>query len=866
MFKFFDFFRKNRDVECSGLEDSIFYRKYTSFKQLLIANNHALEIIADLENTIYQDKPFTSMYAVSQTESLVMEVNSIAMNLNELSGNRYPELPHAAQRIAEKIFSELLRKRHFEDTSFVLPIERLSLENAPEVGGKAANLGEVYNRAHLPVPLGFAITAYGYQLFLDYNELSDLIQNKLKDLDINKTEALMALSQEIQNRIMDADLPADLESSILQAARDLREKIPHDFKLSVRSSATSEDAEASFAGQHATVLNVSEANLIEAYKEVVASTFSPRAIYYRRRRGYRDQDVNMSVACIVMINAKASGVMYTVDPNDSRHAVIMISAVWGLAADAVEGAAATDFFEVNKKNLAVEAQEVAVKERRLRPDASDGVSEEVLPDDLRRAACLRPEEIQLLADYGLKLEKHYGYALDIEWAIDLQGRLFILQSRPLKRSQRFGVETAGAASGTGTDAITQPILLKGGQTACDGTASGYAYIIESDHRLHHIPEGVVVIARQTSPRYVPLMGRICAFITDVGSVTGHMASVAREFRIPTLVGVGNATGTISNGEEITVDATKRVVYRGRVDALLTEKKSVNPMKDSPTYNLMKSVLRRIAPLNLTDPQHDNFNPAGCRTLHDVIRFAHEMSMREMFRISDNVSPDECVAVPLRAYLPMKIVVVDLGNGLRKGRSGSHAELEDVTSIPFQALLRGMKHEQVNWSRDVGISWGGFASIVAQTAIRDPMTEGRMGAPSYAVIAGHYLNFNSRLGFHFTTIDTYSGPKVNDNYITFYFKGGAADIGRRSRRALMIAQILKQLGFKVELKGDMVRGEIKKYEENFLVEKLDQLGRLLGTVRLLDMHLADDRQVDWYVEQFMQGNYQFETDRATAAKV
>jgi pyruvate,water dikinase len=162
---------------------------------------------------------------------------------------------------------------------------------------------------------------------------------------------------------------------------------------------------------------------------------------------------------------------------------------------------------------------------------------------------------------------------------------------------------------------------------------------------------------------------------------------------------------------------------------------------------------------------------------------------------------------------------------------------------------------------VGISWGGFASIVAQTAIRDPMTEGRMGAPSYAVIAGHYLNFNSRLGFHFTTIDTYSGPKVNDNYITFYFKGGAADIGRRSRRALMIAQILKQLGFKVELKGDMVRGEIKKYEENFLVEKLDQLGRLLGTVRLLDMHLADDRQVDWYVEQFMQGNYQFEARTA-----
>ena len=236
--------------------------------------------------------------------------------------------------------------------------------------------------------------------------------------------------------------------------------------------------------------------------------------------------------------------------------------------------------------------------------------------------------------------------------------------------------------------ITHPVLLQGGQTACDGAASGFAYIIESDHMLHHIPEGVVVVARQTSPRYVPLMGRIRAFITDVGSVTGHMASVAREFRIPTLVGVGNGTAVIAHGDEITVDATRRVVYRGRVDALLTGRKPVNPMKDSPTYNLMKSVLKRIAPLNLTDPQKDNFHPTGCRTLHDIIRFAHEMSMREMFRISDHLAPDECAPVPLRVYLPMKILVVDLGNGLRPGRTTAHAELEDVTSIPFRALLNG----------------------------------------------------------------------------------------------------------------------------------------------------------------------------------
>jgi pyruvate,water dikinase len=505
---------------------------------------------------------------------------------------------------------------------------------------------------------------------------------------------------------------------------------------------------------------------------------------------------------------------------------------------------------------------VAEKKRRLKTDAAGGVSEEALPPEMQQAACLSDAELRRLAEYGLKLEAHYGNALDIEWAIDPSGKLFILQARPLKRTQRAASEVEAAAPGpAAAPAIANPVLLQGGQTACDGAAAGVAYVIESDHMLHHIPEGVVVVARQTSPRYVPLMGRIRAFITDVGSVTGHMASVAREFSIPTLVGTGRATQAIRHGDEVTVDATRRVVYAGRVDGLLKEKPPLNPMKGSPTYKLVKSVLKRIAPLNLTDPQQDSFAPSGCKTLHDIIRFAHEMSMREMFRITDQVAPDDCIAVPLRVYLPMKVLVVDLGNGLRTGWSGRQAELEDVTSIPFRALLAGMKHELVDWSRTPGLNWGGFASIVAQSAIRDPVAEGRMGAPSYAVIAGHYLNFNSRLGYHFTTIDSFCGREVNDNYITFYFKGGAADIGRRSRRAQMIAQILKQMAFKVELKGDMVRGEIKKYEEAALVEKLDLLGRLLGAVRLLDMHLSDDRQVDWYVEQFMRGNYRFEAETA-----
>lgn len=860
MFKFLDWFRGGPEATTrSSAEQSVLQRRYASFKRLLVANNRALEIIADLENTVYQDKPFTYIYAVSQTEALTIEVESITRELNALTDDEFPELPHTARAITQKIFAELMDKRRFEDTSLVMPLERLSLENAAEVGGKAANLGEIRNRAGLPVPPGFAVTAYGYQRFLDYSELTEFIGERLKGLDIDDTERLMEVSADIQQRIAAADLPADLEEAILTAARGLRAKLPGGFKLAVRSSATSEDSEASFAGQHATVLNVGETGLIAAYKEVVASTFSPRAVYYRRRRGYRDQDVNMSVACIAMVDARVSGVMYTVDPNDERHAVIFISAVWGLAADAVEGAVDTDFFEVDKRRRRLVASRVAVKRRRLRLSSGDGLLEEEVPEGAAAAPCLDAADIDRLAAAALTLEQHYGYALDIEWAIDGGGRLFILQARPLRRSQPFGAGEAASGAAPAVEAITAPVLMQGGQTACDGAACGRAYVIASDHLLHHIPEGSIVVARQTSPRYVPLMGRIRAFATDVGSVTGHMASVAREFRIPTLVGLGNATAVIPHGEEITLDATGRTIYRGRVDSLVVEKKPLNPMRDSPTFKRMQQALKRIAPLTLTDPTQANFTPAGCRTLHDVIRFAHEKAMQAMFRLGDARPAPGHTAVALRAYLPMKLLVVDLGNGLKPDRRGTEAEIDDVISVPFRALLRGMKHPEVDWSRDAGVSWGGLASILAQGLIRDPLVEGRMGAPSYAIIAGRYLNFSSRLGYHFTTIDAFCGESVNDNYITFYFKGGAADIGRRARRAMLIASILKRIDFKVEQKGDIVRAELKKFECAVIEEKLDLIGRLLGSVRLLDMHLDDDRQVGWYTDQFLRGNYRFETE-------
>ncbi len=394
-------------------------------------------------------------------------------------------------------------------------------------------------------------------------------------------------------------------------------------------------------------------------------------------------------------------------------------------------------------------------------------------------------------------------------------------------------------------------------TASRGKASGLAYVLASDHNLLNIPQDSILVAPQTSPRYVAILGRVQAIVTDVGSVTGHMASVAREFSVPTLVGTGNATSLIAHGEEITVDASNGLIFQGRVDSILERRKPVNPMKGSPTYKAAHSALKKIAVLNLLDPSQESFAPEGCQTLHDIVRFSHEISMREMFRISDEIEVSERHAVHVKAPLPMKILAIDLGGGLDISSDVSQANVHNVVSIPFQSLLKGMTRPDVQWIGSVGIDWKGFATVMAESVFRDPLTDDRMGGPNYVVISDEYMNFNSRLGYHFAVVDAFCGDQVNDNYITFSFKGGAADIGRRSRRASLIAKILKRLGLKTEIRGDMVRGEIKKYDCAILQEKLDMIGRLLGAVRLLDMVLSDDGRIDWYVEEFFKGNYTFQ---------
>jgi pyruvate,water dikinase len=267
----------------------------------------------------------------------------------------------------------------------------------------------------------------------------------------------------------------------------------------------------------------------------------------------------------------------------------------------------------------------------------------------------------------------------------------------------------------------------------------------------------------------------------------------------------------------------------------------------------------ISPLKLLDPQDASFVPHGVRSLHDIIRFAHEKAVQEMFHIGEKRIRKIGGAKKLLSEIPMLFYVVDVGGGLRQDLADNKTVMiDDILSIPMKAVFRGLNHPEIHWSQLTHFDWAEYDKIVMSGGIIS--AESAMFA-SYAVLSHDYLNLNLRFGYHFVILDVTCGDKAEDNYILFRFSGGGADIAKRMLRADFLNGILDRLGFKVDMKIDLVDGELKGGEKKSIEQTLDIIGRLLGATRLMDMYLRDSSMVECYVEEFMNGRYHFATVEA-----
>ena len=438
----------------------------------------------------------------------------------------------------------------------------LSKSDVGLVGGKGANLGEL-NRAGIPVPSGFCVTADAYFRFLDEAELRPQIEPLLTGIDVNDSARLQQISNEIKALITGASMPADTATAIERAYRQMK-----GLPVAVRSSATAEDlAEASFAGQQSTFLNiVGESDVLRSVKECWASLFEARAIFYRAEAGFGQLEVGIAVVVQYMVQSERSGVMFMLDPKHNDRTKVTIDAIYGLGEAIVSGAVTPDHYIVNKSDLSIAKSEIKAQRRQLiRKERRDATHENNLwvdvPEDEQRVPKLLEQQIKDLAAIGKQVEAHYGTPQDIEWAFE-GGTFYIVQSRPVTTG------TATSAEEDDDGAVEpQPVIVEGA-AASPGVAFGPVRIVRGPEDIDLVEVGDILVASMTTPDYVPAMKRAAGIVTDEGGRLCHAAIVSRELGVPCVVGSDNATTALSQGQEVTVDGSRGCVYEGRADVRL----------------------------------------------------------------------------------------------------------------------------------------------------------------------------------------------------------------------------------------------------------------------------------------------------------
>ena len=817
------------------------------FQKILEKNNQILELIADMGDKLGGDYVFDQQYIISSCEKAAELVYNIIYNLNTIAPKKYLPLYEAYERIKADISEELAGRLVIPKTDYTMPYTAISRDFSDVVGSKNANLAEVKNLLHLAVPDGFAITTRTFQSYMDHNQLWDQIEAIIAGWREEKEYSSEEAAARIQGLIIEGKIQPDMEKAIGNAMDQLylsAETVKP--SLAIRSSAWGEDGEHTFAGQYTSFLNEPPENILDRYKDVLASTYSSSAMEYRLQTGFSETEVAMAVGCQLMVDAKVSGVLYSLDPQSPEQEVMVITATWGLGAPLVAGKIMADNYTVSREApYPIKALNIVRKSEMLTTRERGGTEIRPVPEDLQTRPCLSEEQVHSLVNQAFTIERYFKRPQDIEWVLDQDGAVYILQARPLKIKAQIDQLLCDISSVL----ESYPIIFAGkGVIAQRGVGTGKVFVVKSDEDLDDFPQGGILVTKYTSPRLARVIKKANAILTDVGSATGHMATIAREFRVPTIVNTGVATRLLQTGQEITLDAEQNVIYQGTVKELCYYEFTEEAIEETYEYRLLRRVLKKIAPLNLVDPHDKNFTPTSCKTFHDITRFVHERAVEELIELKyDHRS--ETALRKLKFPIPLGLVIIDIGGGLVEQADSNEIEQSQVISVPMRALLDGMAEPGMWATEPMSVDFGSFMSSLTRT-FSSAMASPRYLGLNLAVISKEYLNLSLRLGYHFNIIDSYISEKPNDNYAYFRFLGGVTDITRRSRRANFLAEVLGRYDFRVDVRGDLVVARIKKLPAQGMVGKMRILGRLVSFTRQLDVKMISDEHMTKYMEDFL----------------
>ncbi len=869
-----------KKISTKKKEGVVFFKeKLQFFQKLLFSNDEALKQMGNFSELLASGNPFSKGQINGLYTDILINTFEVTEDLSQMCGGKYKTLSLQANKIKDKCQEVLApgsfcptrwncekpdcidcqeigtKKIDTKNKAYSYRIDEITIEQTPVVGGKMGRLCEIHNKLLIPIPDGFCITSRFFEEFLAQGELNKQIDEAISSIDFNDNTQVQQVSQVIQALIISASIPQLIEKIILNNYEYLSSK-HGDILVSVRSSAIGEDdLHHSFAGLHYTALNVSKANLIDACFEVLISKYLPQSIVYRYLTGLRDIDMPMSIGCLEMIDAAASGVLFTKDPIAKRNGII-IHAVRGLGTKVVDGSVSPQEYIIDPQTFAVLSYKKGNQTYKTEPRINDGLKETIIPDYLYNEPCLTQQQIKTISEYALRIEKFFNTPQDIEWAINQSGEIYILQCRPLAISPSIESDSHRIESAVKVKQKNN-LLIDDGVCASSGICSGEVFILERFRDLINFPNGGILVVKKTSPELTRVLHKASGLVAEIGNTTGHLSIIARELGIPVLVNVNNATEKLHNGMEITLNASENKVYSGKIKELIDEYNSgkvrENSFLKSPMHRIWQTIAKLVIPLNLTDPSSSGFTPDNCQTLHDITRFAHEYAMREMFSLYESAEQEESHAYPLKFPVPLDIHVIDLGKGLKNIGDRKFVTTEDIVSEPFLALIEGMTSPGIKWAGPLPIDLKGFTNLLLSNVVDSNRSNRDIGSRSYAIISDCYLNFFSRLGYHFSRLDAYASGELNNNYINFNFHGGAAVHVRRIRRAVIIARVLESLNFSVVNQNDHVLATIRKIPKSSIFSLLSEIGRLMGAVRNVDVTLTNDENIQKFVDAFLSGD-------------
>lgn len=814
---------------------------YESFKKLLKYDARAHELMAEFEMLYYDDNKKDIAALRQRYKQLGKAVQKMVDCLEQMDPGVCSDLKEYFRKFDFYISFLLAPPKIDSSPPFIYQLSSSAL-SSDKVGNKAFHLAEL-TMLNASVPEGFVVSVSSFHLFIEYNSLRSKLDDMFTKIDIYSSVSLKKYAEKLQQLILSAKIPSKIRMDIDTASDHIENQRSYPVRFAVRSSAVGEDVSGrSFAGQYKTILAVNRAELPDAYLQILASKYAPQALFYRISLGLSDEETPMAVLVMAMIDAKASGVIYSRDPTTEENDTILVQSIHGAGEALVSGKVSGDTFIIAGKSHAIIKKQQ--KHRKYKMVMGDDCLICVpTSEQEQQTMSITDKQARELARAASALEDFYNCPQDVEWALTSEDVIFILQSRALAIMKKMA---CNEGSKDDRQIITES-LFTGGEKAAGGTACGHLYVAGTNYPLDGMPDGSILFTENTPPFLIQIMHRVVGVIAAQGSIASHFATVCREAGIPLLVGIDLPRTALAHGDLVTMDADNKAIYSGRVETLLAKKISTDSPLESSWHKRLRAVLAFITPLKLVNHYSPEFVPSSCRSLHDIIRFSHEKAMQIMFSFGGH-SGLRRNKRKLESSLPIDVFLVDVGGGICKEfRHEKNISPAHICSVPFLAVWKGLSDKDIDWSSRSHFDWKTYDTVMMAGGI---ISKNAGELTSYAVIGLDYLHFAMRFGYHFTQIDALCSSDYQENYCLMRFAGGGGDYHGRALRIQFLTNILKKTGFEVDVRADLLDVRVSGVNSDFLIERLEILGRLLAVTRLMDMALKDDAMVDWCVKEFL----------------